>query len=131
MGECLCHPRLVGLWSTVSMVVQCLVQVCLVCIQQAVLFLTSEDCDITLPWVPSHSGRGDDIAHAAAKMALAEINTTPLPLPFSTATRLISHTCSSAWDVLTPYTQPHWANTTPKVKRPLLYTAPTFAHSLG
>ncbi|XP_050730708.1 uncharacterized protein LOC127005662 [Eriocheir sinensis] len=31
-------------------------------------------------------------------MALTEVNITPLPLPLSTATRLISCTCRSFWD---------------------------------
>ncbi|XP_050686437.1 ATP-dependent DNA helicase DDX11-like isoform X2 [Eriocheir sinensis] len=33
-----------------------------------------------------------------AKMALAEVNTTPLPLPLSTAKSLISRTCHASWD---------------------------------
>ncbi|KAG0727100.1 hypothetical protein GWK47_035326 [Chionoecetes opilio] len=31
-------------------------------------------------------------------MALSEVNITPLPLPLSTAKRLISNVCRSAWD---------------------------------
>ncbi len=63
------------------------------------LILTSEGWEITLQWVPSHSGiRGNDIADAAAKMGLAEVSITPLPLPPSTAKRLISRTCRASWD---------------------------------
>ncbi|XP_050709265.1 uncharacterized protein LOC126994066 [Eriocheir sinensis] len=68
-------------------------------IQRALLILTSEGWEITLQWVPSHSGiRGNVIADAAAKLALADVNITPLPLPLSTAKRLISRTCHSTWD---------------------------------
>ncbi|XP_050706619.1 uncharacterized protein LOC126991996 [Eriocheir sinensis] len=65
-------------------------------IQRALLLLTSEGWEVTLQWVPSHSGiRGNTIADAAVKMALAEVNITPLPLPLSTAKCLISRT---SWD---------------------------------
>ncbi|XP_050706209.1 uncharacterized protein LOC126991498 [Eriocheir sinensis] len=68
-------------------------------IQRALLLLTSEGWEVTLQWVPSHSGiRGNSIADAAAKMALAEVNITPLPLPLSTAKCLIFRTCRASWD---------------------------------
>ncbi|XP_050714195.1 uncharacterized protein LOC126997240 [Eriocheir sinensis] len=67
--------------------------------QRALLLLTSEGWEVTLQWVPSHSGiKGNNIADAAAKMALADVNITPLPLPLSTAKRLISRTCRASWD---------------------------------
>ncbi|KAG0724160.1 Heparan-sulfate 6-O-sulfotransferase 2 [Chionoecetes opilio] len=49
--------------------------------------------------VPSHCNlRGNEVADAAAKMALSEVNITPVPLPLSTAKLLIFKKCRSAWD---------------------------------
>lgn len=68
-------------------------------IQQTLLHLTTQGWEIVLQWVPSHTNiRGNEIADSAAKMALTEVNITPLPLPYSTAKRLISRTCHTAWD---------------------------------
>ncbi|KAG0719345.1 E3 ubiquitin-protein ligase Siah1 [Chionoecetes opilio] len=58
---------------------------------QRALHLTNEGWEIAFQWVPSHAGiPGNEVADSAARMALTEVNTTPFPLPLSTATRLIS-----------------------------------------
>ncbi|KAG0720858.1 hypothetical protein GWK47_047601 [Chionoecetes opilio] len=68
-------------------------------LQRLLLSLTSVGWKITLQWVPSTATfRGNEVADAAAKMALSEVSITPLPLPLSTAKRLISKKCRSAWD---------------------------------
>ena len=68
-------------------------------IQQALINLTTQGWEVTLQWVPSHRNiKGNEIADAAAKMALTEVNITPLPLPLSTAKGFISQTCYSTWD---------------------------------
>ena len=68
-------------------------------IQRVLIRLTTEGWEITLQWIPSHTGiRGNEVADAAAKMALSEVNITPLPLPLSTAKRLLPRICRSTWD---------------------------------
>ncbi|KAG0695199.1 hypothetical protein GWK47_027001 [Chionoecetes opilio] len=47
-------------------------------LQRLLLYLTSVGWKITLQWVPSHCNiRGNEVADAAAKMALSEVNITP------------------------------------------------------
>lgn len=68
-------------------------------IQHTLLDLHTQGWKITLQWIPSHSNiRGNEVVDAAAKMALSEVNITPLPLSLSTATHLITHKCYSTWD---------------------------------
>ncbi|KAG0727382.1 hypothetical protein GWK47_004017 [Chionoecetes opilio] len=68
-------------------------------IQRALLHLTNEGWEITFQWVPSHAGiPGNEVADSAARLALTDVNTTPLPLPLSAAKRLISRVCRSAWN---------------------------------
>ncbi|KAG0697406.1 Histone deacetylase 11 [Chionoecetes opilio] len=66
---------------------------------QRALHLTNEGWEIAFQWVPSHAGiPGNEVADSATRMALTEVNTTPFPLPLSTATRLISRVCRSTWN---------------------------------
>ncbi|XP_045126267.1 uncharacterized protein LOC123513261 [Portunus trituberculatus] len=68
-------------------------------IQRTLLQLPTMGWGVTLQWVPSHSGiRGNEVADAAAKMGLSEVNITLLPLPLSTAKCIISRKCHSTWD---------------------------------
>ncbi|XP_045136349.1 uncharacterized protein LOC123519276 [Portunus trituberculatus] len=68
-------------------------------IQRTLLQLPTMGWGVTLQWVPSHSGiRGNEVADAAAKMGLSEVNITPLPLPLATAKRIISRKCHFTWD---------------------------------
>ena len=67
--------------------------------QRILIHLRTEGWELTLQWIPSHTGiRGNEVADTAAKMALSEVNITPFPLPLSTAKRLISRVCRSASD---------------------------------
>ncbi|KAG0727086.1 UPF0587 protein C1orf123 [Chionoecetes opilio] len=66
---------------------------------QRVLHLTNEGWEIAFQCVPSHAGiPGNEVADSAARMALTDVNTTPFPLPLSTATLLISRFCRSTWN---------------------------------
>lgn len=59
--------------------------------QRILIHLHTEGWELTLQWVPSHTGIwGNEVADTAAKMALSEVNITPFPLPCSTAKHLIS-----------------------------------------
>ncbi|XP_045115986.1 uncharacterized protein LOC123507278 [Portunus trituberculatus] len=67
--------------------------------QRILIHLHTEGWELTLQWIPSHTGiRGNEVADTAAKMALSEVNITPFPLPLSTAKRLISRVCHSTSD---------------------------------
>ncbi|KAG0724838.1 hypothetical protein GWK47_039781 [Chionoecetes opilio] len=47
-------------------------------LQRLLLYLTSVGWEIALQWVPSHCNiRGNEVAEAAAKVALFEVNITP------------------------------------------------------
>lgn len=68
-------------------------------IQRALLRLSSEGWEITLQWVPAHSGiHGNEVVDAAAKMALKQSIITQLPQPLSTYKRLIQKACRSTWN---------------------------------
>ncbi|MPC79152.1 hypothetical protein E2C01_073666 [Portunus trituberculatus] len=68
-------------------------------IQQALLHLATQGWEITLQWMPSHSGiHGNEVADTSAKMALSSVNISPLPLQVFTVKRLITHVCHSTWN---------------------------------
>ncbi|MPC56948.1 hypothetical protein E2C01_050916 [Portunus trituberculatus] len=47
---------------------------------------------------PDKEVHGNEVADAVAKMALFAVNILPLPLPLSTAKRLITGVCHSTWN---------------------------------